>query len=155
MIQRIQSVYLLISALLSAVLLSGTILSFNDSSDTIYSIRLTDLQKIDSSGTLENAGTIFAPAVILVMIFIVSVITIFLFRNRKIQLKFAAGLICITILLILALVWYAYYVSSEYNAGINYRITLILPLLMLIFSYLAYRGIRKDEKLVRSYERLR
>ena len=89
------------------------------------------------------------------MIFIVSVITIFLFRNRKIQLKLTAGLICISALLILSLIWYAYSVSSEFNAVLMHRVNLLLPFLMLIFSCLAYRNIRKDDKLIRSYERLR
>lgn len=155
MIQRIQSVYLLITALLSTIYFSGKLMSFTDGSNNIYSIRIGILQKTGSAGAIENVGTIFAPAVILVMILIVSVITIFLFRNRKIQLKLAAGLVCITALLILVLIWYAYTVSSEFNAGLMYRVNLILPLLILIFSFLAYRNIRKDEKLVRSYDRLR
>ncbi len=155
MIQRIQSVYLFITALLSAIFLSGTLLSFTDGSDNVYSIRIGDLQKTGSTGAIENVGIIFAPAVIIVMILVVSVITIFLFRNRKIQLKLAAGLLCISALLILVLIWYAYSVSSEFNAELMYSVNLLLPLLMLISSYLAYRSIRKDDKLIRSYERLR
>ena len=93
MIQRIQSVYLFITALLSAIFLSGTLLSFTDGSDNVYSIRIGDLQKTGSTGAIENVGIIFAPVVIIVMILVVSVITIFLFRNRKIQLKLAAGLL--------------------------------------------------------------
>jgi hypothetical protein len=155
MIQRIQSVYLFITALLSVIFFSGTLLSFSDSSNNVYSLKIGVLQKTGSTGVIENVGIIFIPAVILVMIFVVSVITIFLFRNRKIQLKLAACLICISALLILSLIWYAYSVSSEFNAELMYRVNLLLPFLMLIFSCFAYRGIRKDDKLIRSYERLR
>ena len=68
MIQRIQSVYLFITALLSAIFLSGTLLSFTDGSDNVYSIRIGDLQKTGSTAAIENVGIIIAPAVIIVMI---------------------------------------------------------------------------------------
>jgi len=71
------------------------------------------------------------------------------------QMKFAAALICLSVLLILVIIWYMYEISTEFNAALNFRLNLILPLLMLISSVLAFSGIRKDEKLVRSYERLR
>jgi hypothetical protein len=39
--------------------------------------------------------------------------------------------------------------------GILWSIKQIIPLLLTIFVYLAYRSIRKDEVLVKSYDRLR
>ena len=155
MIQRIQSVYLFITALLSALLLSGTILSFGDDANNIYSIRLAALQKIGPAGGIEVIGSLLTPALVVCLIIIASVVTIFLFRNRKIQMKFAAALICLSVLLIIVIIWYMYEISAEFNARITFGINLILPLLILISSVLAYMGIRKDEKLVRSYERLR
>ena len=36
-----------------------------------------------------------------------------------------------------------------------FDISIIFPVVSIVFTFLAYRGIRKDELLVRSYERLR
>jgi glucan phosphoethanolaminetransferase (alkaline phosphatase superfamily) len=155
MVQRIQSVYLFITALLSALLLSGTILSFEDPANNSYAIRVAALQKIGPAGGIEVIGSILAPAIILCLIIIASVVTIFMFRNRKLQMKSSLALISLSVLLIIVIIWYMYDISTKFNAKINFRINLILPLLILISSVLAFMGIRKDEKLVRSYERLR
>lgn len=155
MIQRIQSVYLLITALLSVLFLNGPILSFSDDANTTYSVRLAALQKVGPAGGSEIIASLITPVIVILLIIITSLVGIFLFRNRKLQMKFAAALICLSVLLILVIIWYMYEISTEFNAALNFRLNLILPLLMLISSVLAFIGIRKDEKLVRSYERLR
>jgi hypothetical protein len=48
-----------------------------------------------------------------------------------------------------------YLFSTAGNASVSPCISHLFPLLMFIFSILAYKGVRKDELLVRSYDRLR
>lgn len=155
MIQRVQSIYLFIIVLLSTLFLSSPLLSFEDAANNIYSIRFAALQKIGPEGGVEFIDNLPLPAIVVCLIIIISIGTIFLFRNRKWQMKFAAAIISLSAVLILVTSWYIYDISSEFNVVLHFRINLILPMLILICSVLAYIGIRNDEKLIRSYERLR
>jgi len=91
----------------------------------------------------------------LLLIPLVSFITIFIFKNRKLQMKITEGLIGLIIIMIIVLAVCSFYMIRNYNAVFSPGIDLILPVLMLICAFLAYRGIRKDEELVRSFDRLR
>lgn len=155
MIQRIQTIYLSLTTLFSVLFLSGKILRFTDESNNLLYIGAAGLKKISEAGGAEQLGMILPLEVLLILVPVLSIITVFLFRNRKIQKKFAAGLIMISVLLIIVLAFYAFSVSRKYHAEIQPGINLILPVLMLLCSFLAYRGIRKDENLVKSYDRLR
>ena len=91
------------------------------------------------------------------VIALVAFITIFLFRNRILQIRF-----CIfnAILMIgfYALLGY-YYWNAQKVAGahfdLNLKIALTFPVVSIILDYLAIRNIGADEALVRSLERLR
>jgi hypothetical protein len=155
MIQRIQTIYLLLTTLFSIFFLGGKILKFTDEAKNFIYIGLSGLKKFNEAGGTEQISMLLPLAVLLILIPVVSIITIFLFKNRKIQIKLAAGLIFLVGLLILAIAYYTYSFSRNYNAEIQFGINLILPVLMLICSCLAYRRIKKDEEIVKSYDRLR
>jgi len=82
-------------------------------------------------------------------------IAIFIFKNRKIQMKVVLILIILSIVLIIALIHVSFRIISKFDATIIPGIKMILPILILVFSILAYMGIRKDDRLVKSYDRLR
>lgn len=81
------------------------------------------------------------------------VLTVFLFNNRKLQMK-------LTLLgLFLALIGVGvsgYFLSQDTALKLaEPAIGVILPLLTFVFAVLAHRYINKDEKLVKSVDRLR
>jgi hypothetical protein len=45
--------------------------------------------------------------------------------------------------------------NLSYLQDYDFRYTIFFPLIAMLFTYLAIRGIKKDEKLVRSTDRLR
>jgi ammonia channel protein AmtB len=94
-------------------------------------------------------------AIILILLSLFSLIAIFLFKNRKIQLIIAAGVIIMSAGLIIALAWYGFNVISDFKMNLAPGISITIPFLILVFSVLAYRGILKDDRLVKSYDRLR
>lgn len=51
--------------------------------------------------------------------------------------------------------WYMYYICSKYDAEIVPGFKIALPVIILILNILTYRGIRHDDRLVKSYDRLR
>ena len=58
-------------------------------------------------------------------------------------------------LLVIALIHGSIITITKFEATITPGFKMILPLVMLILSVLVYRGIKKDDHLVKSYDRLR
>lgn len=81
---------------------------------------------------------------------LISGISIFLYSDRKAQLKLMAGGILISIILIIL-----YFVAiKKFQTG-NFALTSVFVFFILIGYVMAARGIWKDEKLVKSLDKLR
>jgi len=138
MIQRIQSLWLL----LAAVAMSGLF---------YLPYYFASVNGLGQSITIVKDFV----AIILVSISIVlSIVTIFRFKNRKAQ----KGMIWLNILAVLGLL--AWLLAVQVREFANdpqaaYRIGAFLPVIVLVFLFLALSGVRKDEKLLKSLDRLR
>lgn len=155
MIQRIQSLYLLLTAIASVLFLSGSFLSFfNDSGSGVF-MNYRGIWLEGPGGVPQmQESQIIIPMVVLLII-ILSVVAIFLYKNRKNQIKVALATVFLSAALIALTAWFAWSAGEKYQAVLNPGIRTFLPLIILLFSILAFLGIRKDENLVRSYDRLR
>jgi hypothetical protein len=119
--------------------------------------------KITFTGVLKGTGVqgfelvnmVLPLSILFVLIPVISFITIFLFKKRDIQFLFLKILIGLIGALILMSVFYIYQVTSKYGIMFIPGIKMILPAFLLLLSVLAFRGIRKDDNLVKSYDRLR
>jgi tellurite resistance protein TehA-like permease len=81
-------------------------------------------------------------------------VNVFLFKNRILQIR--VGWMMFTInLLLLFLLAYQYYLETRNTQALQLSWGAFFPLISLIFNLLAIYHIHKDEKLVRSSERLR
>jgi hypothetical protein len=94
-------------------------------------------------------------SVLIILIPALSLITIFFFKNRKMQLRLSLLLIVFCSLLIVALIHVYIITTTRYDARMVPGFKMILPLIILVITILAYRGIKKDDQLVKSYDRLR
>ena len=155
MIQRIQSVYLFLIALLSSLLLSGSILNFINGSGSVFKITFDSILKSTGGQGSELIEKLMPLSALIILIPIISLITIFIFKNRKIQLKLAIFLMILCTLQVIALIHGSIKTMSKFEASLTPGFKMFLPLIMLILSILAYRGIKKDDHLVKSYDRLR
>jgi hypothetical protein len=92
---------------------------------------------------------------------LISFINIFLYTKRNLQIR-----LCVFNILLLvglsALTYYYFTVIKKQIVISNlsvikhaFDISIIFPVISIIFTFLAFRAIRKDELLIRSYERLR
>ena len=138
MIQRKQSIWLLLASLLSA------------------GVFFFDLYRMNGQTSLRVADN-FPLLLVALVATILPFITIFMFRNRKRQLRMAA--MCLVaessfISLMLVSVPRLAKNVTPVEAG-NYWIGAVLPAVAIVFLVLAMVGIRSDEKLVRSTDRLR
>jgi 4-amino-4-deoxy-L-arabinose transferase-like glycosyltransferase len=155
MIQRIQSLYLLLITFISVFFQFGKMMKYTDDSGGILFINTRGLFMFTAENGTSQIEKLIPVTVILFIIPVISLVTIFLYRKRKLQMKFALGLIFILLILVVTLIYISLRIEVKFDAVFMPGIISFLPLLMFIFAFLAWRSIRKDEDLVKSYERLR
>jgi hypothetical protein len=89
---------------------------------------------------------------------ILAFVAIFFFKDRKTQKNMAWIGLLLSLVLIALEVWLVNeYKTSVYNnlKTSTWNLGAIMPILMLVFFALAIGGIRSDEKVIKSLERLR
>jgi hypothetical protein len=85
---------------------------------------------------------------------ILTFITIFLFKNRKLQFVIGRLTILINFILLGILIFYSQNLSGEMEVS-EKGIGLLIPIFAIVLVVLANRAIKKDEELVKSVDRLR
>lgn len=145
MIQRIQTLCLLIAAL-SFVALFFIPMALSDTVTTQFlSDQVYDVTDHPVLLVLAGGGAAIA------------LLAIFLYKNRPLQLKFGYIVIIFAILLPIAsfLLFMNESASLDASAEVMDQAGLYLPGVAILFGILANYFIRKDERLVRSMDRLR
>jgi|AMWB02.1.fsa_nt_gi uncharacterized membrane protein len=155
MIQRIQSVYFLLTSAASIIFLSGDFLSFFNESGSEVFLDYRGVWMQVSGGAPVLLGNQAVIPVICLLLAILPIAAIFLYKNRKLQFKAAVVSVVFSAGLTAIVAWYAYKTGNDHQATLSPGFRMFLPLVMLVFSTLASVAIRKDENLVRSYDRLR
>jgi LPXTG-motif cell wall-anchored protein len=155
MIQRIQSVYLLLTSLLSVLFLKGNILVFKKEISTEIVMNIKGAYQLTATGSLDKIQNQIPALIILATILLLSLAAIFFYRKRKLQMKLTLGVIALIIAFIATLLFYTVSIINKYQAVVVVGYKMFIPLLMIMFGILACKGIRKDEELVKSYDRLR
>lgn len=162
MIQRIQSVYLLLVMVCQGILFATSLATFSSYENSYY-LGLTGLYKLSSAGE-ELLFNSYALMAFNILIIVYSAVVIFSFKNRKKQVRLA-GFNIIMLCGFILLMFFGFDNAKSFlnisstaqtaELSTTYGIGMMLPLLSLIFCLLAIRGIRKDEELVRSADRIR
>ncbi len=136
MLQRIQTIWLLLAGLFAFAGLKfpyyvGT------NKDLIPSYEVL--------GT-ENIGTM----ALSIAVGIIAIVTIFLYKNRGLQLR-----MCILGMALQAgLIGLYYYIVKDFAEG-TYALTALLQGCIVFFFFLAARGISRDNKIIKESNRLR
>jgi len=143
MIQRIQTLYLLVASVISGAL----IFVFN-----LWEVNGQDVYVIDLFSNTSSL-MILIPS-IYVLSSLVSLITIFLFKNRKLQFVLGRVNILMNLFLLGLLIYLSLTLSGETSVS-EKGIGMFLPILAILLLVLANKAIKKDEDLVKSVDRLR
>ena len=155
MLQRIQSIYLLLASLAIFALFLFP-LAHNVYVETKpINLMVTGIYQ-DVNGQLVHTEDFLALTIITAIIGIVPIIVIFLYKNRKQQIAFCYGAI-------LVIIGYSFWVAQTAKAATggvtldttNFGIGLFLCPAAILLLILAIKGIQRDEKLIKSAERLR
>lgn len=154
MIQRIQTVYLLVAEMLIGILFFVPFAEIAGKEGSIYRF---DIKGIFLEG-IQKPEIIYnnLPLVLLLAVNLILILTsVFLFKNRILQIRLST----INIFMLLGLGSLIYYkvlsVAKILSGHYSLTIFLAFPVIAVILIYLAIRAIRKDELLVRSIDRIR
>lgn len=145
MIQRIQSIFLLLS---SVGFLGLFGLPFATSGTSIPQLLADNVYNVQDSPILMALAGVGG---------LVCLGAIFLYNNRQLQIKLSYLSIVCAVLLILVTILLIYNerTITEHAESINDGFGIYLPVLSIVLSILAGRYIKKDENIVRSMDRLR
>jgi len=156
MIQRVQSVYLLLVTVLMSFLLLRPYAEVNLADGHTLIFRVLKITNFASAQSWETYRTTFVLCVLVIISGLISFLNIFLFGKRVIQMR-----ICFVntmLLIFIALIMFVYYTSIKHvlpHIQSAFRLGSIFPVMSLILNFMAYRAIHQDELLVDSYNRIR
>ncbi len=158
MIQRIQSVFLLLAFLAGLALFFFPLAGIYSATSTylfyIYELR----NMVPGEPSMFSLMTVLPLLLINIAATLMALGAVFLYKNRLTQIKVVRFAIFLDIILI-GLIFFIYAGIIEKNLGASPdyldEAGIYFPLIMLIFLILANKFIAKDEKLVRSADRLR
>lgn len=150
MIQRIQTVYLLIIVALMIVCMClpiGSIITADNEISDFYNLYV-------ALGENVKDYSPFALFVLLLIVAVSTTIEIFLFKNRMLQIRFSIFNMILLLGYYAVVFIYACYLPAD-DTSFTPSWVVCLPFVAFVLNWLAIRGIGADEALVRSYEHLR
>jgi hypothetical protein len=154
MIQRIQTLFLLAAAVLQVVFIFTPLSTFLMENNETIKLYCSGFKTTGEEPLMLVKNT--SLFILSISIFLLIFLDLFLYKKRILQIRF-----CIyTILLNIGMAGFLFYIIHHFmkhNSVIQhaYSVALAIPIVSIILLFLAFRGIRKDEVLIKAYERLR
>lgn len=155
MIQRLQSVWLLLASLAIFALFIFPIAHGVYVGATPKTIFIQGVYQ-DAGGQLQRTVSFLPLTIVTVIMGMLPVVIIFLYKNRKQQIALSYSFI-------LVIIGFSFWMSQTVQGVMegyilhtnNYGYGMILSTVSIVFMLLAIKGIKNDEKLVKSADRLR
>ena len=156
MIQRKQTLFLLLAVIVCALALFfpiGSIAPEEMGTDSM----VYNLGVVTGEGALAVSATCIPLFVLLSVTAILSLVTIFLYKNRKVQMSICKNAMLLNALWVLdyALILFGIIPVPEVEGKVNIEFAACLPLVSIILLAMAYKGVNDDEKLVKAADRIR
>ena len=163
MIQRIQSVFLILIAMIGISIFFLPLVHFSVVTYS-FDIFVTGIKNLDSANPFSFSISMMFHMIILIVLILTAIGTIFLYKRRDLQIKLCKFGMMVNIVFVFLIYMFADNIKSKFVAKlalvpefvvVNFKIGSILPLIMLVLFILAIRFIKKDDELVKSADRLR
>jgi hypothetical protein len=157
MIQRKQTLYLFVAGVVTFILL---FIPFGHLSTEIAYFKYTAFSVREATPDNTFITNTAGCALLLIATSVLSFISVFLYKNRKVQIN----LISLNMLVILGTIFTVMYVYPNFifpkndilkGALIDFNYTILISFVSAIGLYLAKKSIAKDEAMIRSADRLR
>jgi predicted MFS family arabinose efflux permease len=140
MIQRQQTLWLLLSTIAAILSFMFPFVTGRELVEKTHMERISDV----------DAGSNFFLLVLTGASLILSSVIIFLFKNRKQQMQLCLAGILLSVLIIIL-----YILQMNKLIKPTLALSCIFPFAIVVGYFMAFRNIRKDEKLVKSLDKLR
>ena len=151
MIQRIQSLYLFLAAVALGLVFFFPLANLSNTQDLI----IFNLSGFSKFSVLEKVTTL--PLMILNAITILLTLDVIReYKKRPLQIRLIRAALMLNLIFI-ALLYFVYcdHLANMIKMTVNYEIGSVFPLIALIFHVLAMYAINKDERLIKSIDRIR
>lgn len=160
MIQRIQTVYLALAALLAVFMLipieTMPLAKFYSETNSFHFHSLYMENLIPGEASPFNPYFNWPLTAGLFLIAVFAIISIFLYKNRSMQMMWIKMNIILSLLLLGGFFFgYIPLLEEKLATQAIYQINSFFPALILLFLILAFYGVKKDDKLVKSMDRIR
>lgn len=145
MIQRVQSIFLLLAAIAFGLLFKFPFAVSDQPTSTFLSDQVYNIQDNPALMGLAALGVILSLA------------ALFMFKNRSLQMRLGYGLIVMSILLMVVagLLFMNDAQTMAQSVQVSDQFGMYLPIGTLVLGFLANRFIKKDDNKVKSMDRLR
>lgn len=159
MIQRIQSLFLLCVTIASFIIVFHPIVRMGMSHGPMAYLTSINFKALLSPP--EISYPTFPIAILASISGLMSLLTILLYHNRLLQMRLCGYNIVLTLILIIVIFVYYFIIKDKtFNNSITVLSTafaypIVLPFINIILLFQSFRAIRRDDLLVKSYDRLR
>ncbi len=158
MIQRIQSLYILIASCLIGLAAILPLFSFqlDGSSETVSaSLSAFSWKGLNAEGVWQTLESLYMLGIAFCLTALFTFSIIFFYKNRKKQISMVRYSFILTIALLATVCYYVYLVQTPDVVATKPQVGTLLITISFVFDWLAIKAIRKDEELVRSIDRIR
>lgn len=157
MIQRIQTIFLVLALVSGALVFYFPLADFYHELYGNYKLFTTELKSMDPDPRMTTSIWFNSPLWLSAgASLLLTLITIFLYKNRATQLRLVAFNILLNItFVVLVFIIYSNKITKLTQIEPSWQIGIFFPLISLVLLIAANRFIRKDEMLVKSTDRLR
>ena len=156
MIQRKQTLFLLLAVIVCALCLFLPVGSVEPKGMGADSL-VYNLGVVMGDGGLAFSTTCLPLFVLLSVTAILSLVTIFLYKNRKVQMSICKCTMLLQVLWVIdyVLILLGIIPIPEVQGKMGIEFAACLPIVSLILVAMAYKGVNDDEKLVKAADRIR
>ncbi|MFI3304415.1 MAG: DUF4293 domain-containing protein [Rikenellaceae bacterium] len=156
MIQRVQTIYLILAVVAAALTLFMPLAFFSISTGELFDLYASGLHSSADGEMLQNSIFMFVLGVIIT---VVPLVTIFLFKNRMLQIRACVIEVVLLFGFYIMLGTYYYLCCRVFGQiGVELKgvhVAIAAPLVAMLMTFLAAKSIFSDELLVRSTDRIR
>lgn len=114
---------------------------------------------VEPEGLAETWDQYIAAGLLGFLMFM-AILVVTLFEKRKVQMRLIRLLQVVVILILAAQYWTVYQTNQtlklmQHDTVVSYGLGLVLPIISFLLLSMAYNGVKKDEELVKSVDRIR
>jgi hypothetical protein len=152
MLQRRQTLFLLGAFILSLLMFTGPVSLITIEGGEII---LKHSGAYDMNG--EDLGVSTWPMTVYFgMVSALIFFSIFSYLNRVRQMRIVLFLMIFSAGMLALIIYYVHYIKTNFDGLQNiFQWRIVIPPIILILLYLAFKGIQKDELMIKAYDRIR